>query len=212
MLTRSKIEIAMNRGKINRIDAFHYILPICLILVSSCGSISIKSNPPDAEIKAKINGMPDVPIGTTKTFDLKQLESKNIQAPYVLEISKEGYAPQLIYITSKIAKDIQLNVTLKQLYNNTDINTLITETLSAEEELNKDNYKEALKIAQKLMSQFPEIAIPHTLAGIAHLKLGQLNESKRYLEEAIRLDGKQSKIKQLLAKVTETIEKKQNPK
>ncbi len=176
---------------------FYLIFPFAkiwlgVLIITGCGSVSIKSAPDAAEVLVMIPGKSDPKVLGKTPYEarISELGAAANAGPIVLQIRKNGYHPQFLYVPNASGGTLEFSTNLKPtlISNYSDINRIIKLTLLGERQLQTKQLEEALKTAQSLKMINENIAVAWDIEGAAYLLKGDRVKSKLAWERSIEID------------------------
>jgi len=177
-------------------------------LLTGCGSVSIKSAPDAAEVLVMIPGKSDPKVLGKTPYEarISELGAAANAGPIVLQIRKNGYHPQFLYVPNASGGKLEFSTNLKPtlVSNYSDINRIIKLTLLAERQLQTKQLDDAIKTAQSLKLINENIAVAWDIEGAAYLLKGDRVKSKASWERSIEIDPENPDTTKMLNRMTAT--------
>lgn len=177
-------------------------------LLTGCGSVSIKSAPDAAEVLVMIPGKSDPKVLGKTPYEarISELGAAANAGPIVLQIRKNGYHPQFLYVPNASGGKLEFSTNLKPtlVSNYSDINRIIKLTLLAERQLQTKQLDDAIKTAQSLKLINENIAVAWDIEGAAYLLKGDRAKSKASWERSIEIDPENPDTTKMLNRMTTT--------
>jgi len=175
-------------------------------LLTGCGSVSIKSAPDAAEVLVMIPGKSDPKVLGKTPYEarISELGAAANAGPIVLQIRKNGYHPQFLYVPNASGGKLEFSTNLKPtlVSNYSDINRIIKLTLLAERQLQTKQLDDAIKTAQSLKLINENIAVAWDIEGAAYLLKGDRAKSKASWERSIEIDPENPDTTKMLNRMT----------
>ncbi len=191
----------------------HKILALNLtLLLSSCGSVAIRSTPSEAEIIVMQPGKADAkPLGKTPFEDtLSSLGNAANSGPIVIQIKKEGFITQNLFVPnasgSRLEFDTNLVPTSAGAYN--DMNKIVKMVLQAERQRRQKQVDEAIKSATAIKAVNENIAAAWEIEGAAYFIKGELEKSKLAWQRSLQIDPDNPDTVNILKSIDEKSGKK----
>ncbi len=177
----------------------------------SCGSVEIKSTPPEAEILVAIPGKEEAKVlGKTPYKErLGQLSDIVNQGTIVVTVKKEGYIPQDYIVPNLSSGNLTIEANLKPYIasNYRETNKIISLAFKAERMVMEKRYKEASEEVKKIKDLNENVAIAYQLMGTILFFEQKFKESYYEWLRSLELEPDNNESQEMLT----LIEKKLNP-
>ena len=162
---------------------------LCLV---SCGTVSVRSNPKEAEVILMQPGKLDpMLLGKTPySASMSDLGNAANSGPIVLEIRKEGYISQFLYIPNASGARIEFDTGLKPINPGSyaDVNKIIKITLQAERQIMQKQFDEAIKSAAAIKAMNENITAAWEIEGAAYFVKGELTKARVAWMRSLEID------------------------
>jgi tetratricopeptide (TPR) repeat protein len=179
------------------------------IIVTSCGTVAIRSSPADAEISLMQPGRADPkPLGKTPyEGKLGDLGSAANSGPIVLQIKKPGYITQNLYVPNASGSRIEFDTNLKPVNPGSfaDMNKIVKLVLQAEREIMMKQVDEALKTASNIKAINDNIAMAWEIEGAAYFVKGDLAKAKVSWLRSLEIDPENPETTKMLGTIDEKL-------
>jgi len=181
-------------------------------LFDSCGTVAVRSSPTGADITVMQPGKMDTkPLGKTP-FEgkLSDLGSAANSGPIVIQIRKDGYIPQSLYVPNASGSRLEFDTNLKPMNPGSydDMNKIIKLVLQAERQIMLKQVDEALKTASAIKAMNDNISAAWEIEGAAHFVKGDLSNAKIAWTRSLEIDPENPDT----AKMLQTIDEKSGAK
>ena len=188
---------------------FHSIkLEIMLLtfgILVGCGTVSIRSSPKGADILLMQPGKGEPkPIGKTPYENtLSALGNAANSGPIVIQIKKEGFITQNLYVPNASGSRLEFDTSLQPIGpgNYIEINKIIKLTLLAERQIMQKQYDDALKSADAIKLINDNIAAAWEIEGAAYFVKGDLVKSKIAWIRSLNIDPDNPDTVQILKSI-----------
>ena len=181
------------------------------IFASSCGTISIVSSPPGAEIEVIKPGKEiSEPLGKTPfEKDLGSLTELINEGTVILIVKKRGYEPQRFVIPNIPSGDLRIeSFLLPNLPSNyKEVNTIIGKVLAAERFIIENQLEEAERVANEILEVNSNVASAHEIKGTVFFLQKNFSKSRMAWIRALELDPNNPEAESMLTKIEEIITK-----
>lgn len=181
-----------------------------MLFICSCGTVSIKSSPPEADVLVLLPGK-ETPQSLGKTpfnADLSQLEKAVNDGTIVLLLQKPGYITQQFIVPNlaggKLDIDTNLLPTLPSNFR--EVNKIVSLTLKAERHLLQKQFDEALKTSAEIKKLNENVASAFEIEATVHFLENRLEKSRYAWIRTLELDPDNPEAQAMLA----TVEKRMN--
>jgi hypothetical protein len=198
--------------QINRMSANIGILNLVLALAGttclvSCGTVAVRSSPTGADITVMQPGKMDAkPLGKTP-FEgkLSDLGTAANSGPIVIQIRKDGYIPQSLYVPNASGSRLEFDTNLKPLNPGSyeDMNKIIKLVLQAERQIMLKQVDEALKTATAIKAMNDNISVAWEIEGAAHFVKGDLSNAKIAWTRSLEIDPENPDTARMLQTIDE---------
>jgi hypothetical protein len=176
----------------DRKNAAMWLWCVAAMLLASCGTVSIRSNPKDAEITLIQPGKGDgKPLGKTPyEASLSELGNAANSGPIVLQLKKEGYISQYLFVPNASGSKLEFDTNLKPVSPGSyaDVNKIIKLTLGAERQIMQKQYDEAIKSAAAIKAVNENIAVAWDIEGAAYFVKNDLAKAKIAWMRSMEID------------------------
>ena len=162
------------------------------ILLVSCGhgKLQVKSIPAEGEVSfVSSSGKIDVIGNTPVSIDLQERHFSEDIAK--VRVSKKGFKDQVIYITKPQTRtDISISSKLEkvsnaeELLNSKRLEELSVKIAEAQRYSYNKNYREAEKVLLDLVSDYPDLSVPHDLLGNIYFLTTKNRKALYHYEQA----------------------------
>ena len=181
------------------------MLAALIISAAGCGTVAIKSTPPEAEIMVMVPGKEAMqPLGKTPyTADLDELEQIVNEGTIIIVVQKQGYVPKQFVVPNlgggKL--DIETTLTPNLPTDYREVNKIISLTLKAERLLLQKQFDEALKAAAEIRKINDNVATAYEVEGTVHFLENRLEKSRFAWIRALELDPDNPEAQNMLSMV-----------
>lgn len=181
------------------------ILIFISLLIFSCGTVSIKSTPPEASIGVIIPGKEDNKVlgKTPYMADLSDLDDIVNSGPIILVIKKKGYIPQQFIVPNLSGGKLEIEANLfpNLPTNYKEINHIVSLVLNAERFLLQKRFKEALNLASEIIKVNENVAAAYEIKGAVYFLQNKLKQSRFAWIRTLELDPNNPEAQTMLAKI-----------
>jgi tetratricopeptide (TPR) repeat protein len=177
-----------------------------VLLSASCGTVSVISNPPEAEVSIVLPGKESLkPLGKTPLeVPISNLEGAVNQGTVVLVVDREGYVPQRFIVPNLGGGKLSIEATLSPFFdtNYQEFNNVIGKVLKAERLVLEKRLDEALATAKEIKAINENVAVAHEIEGTALFLKGDFANSRFAWIRALELDPNNHESRTMLDVVT----------
>lgn len=167
------------------------IVILCL-LATSCGTVAVRSNPPDAEILLSMPGRADPkPLGKTPyEAKLSDLGNATNNGPIIIHIRKQGYITQSLYVPNASGSRLEFDTNLKPVNPGSydDMNKIIKLILQAERQIMLKQVDDAIKSAGAIKAINDNISAAWEIEGAAYFVKGDLQKARASWTRSVEID------------------------
>ena len=174
---------------------------IFTMMIAGCaGHITLKSNPTQAKVELiNIRDNSASAIGETPIqIQVQDIDKKQSSGPYVLRISKDGYAARELIFVSLTGLQLDYNFDLKRATAQVETNKIIEGLFEAQSLAQKSEYAKAISKLDELANQFPDIAAVFEMRGSLYILRTEFAAASKDFQRALQLEPESSELKALL--------------
>lgn len=178
-------------------------------LLAACGTVAVRSSPPEAEVSVMIPGK-EAPRSLGKTpynADLSTLNDIVNEGAIVLIIEKRGYISQQ-YVVPNLSSgelDIEANLLPNLPSNYQEVNRIIALTLKAERFILENRLKEALETADEIKKLNENVASAYEIEATAYFLQNDFQKSRFAWVRALELEPNNPEAQTMLAQVEQKL-------
>lgn len=185
------------------------ILTLLIGLLSACGTVAVRSSPPEAEVSVVLPGKETAKtLGKTPyTADLSNLSEIVNEGTIVLVVEKRGYVSQQFVVPnlSSGALEIQANLLPNLPSNYQEVNKIIALTLKAERFILENRLKEALEASDEIKKLNENISTAFEIEGTVHFLQSDWQKSRFSWIRALELEPNNPEAQTMLAQVEQKL-------
>jgi tetratricopeptide (TPR) repeat protein len=180
-------------------------LAAVVVLVGGCGSIAVKSTPPEAEVSVLLPGK-ETPKALGKTpyaADLSALEEVVNEGTIVIVVAKRGYVSQQFVVPNLSGGELEIEANLEPNLpsNYQEVNRVVSLVLQAERYLFENRLKEALETAAEIKKVNENVATAYEIEATAHFLGNDMEKSRFAWIRALELEPSNAEAQAMLAQV-----------
>lgn len=180
-----------------------------MALSAACGTISVKSTPPEAEVSVLLPGK-ETPKALGKTpysADLSDVAEIVNEGTIVLVVQKRGYVAQHFVVPNLAGGELAIDASLMPNLptNYQEVNRIIGKVLAAERLLLENRTKEALEAAAEIQKMNENVAIAYEIEAAAYYLQNELEKSRFAWIRALELEPDNAQAQSVLARVEEKL-------
>lgn len=187
----------------------YYLLAFLIPLSISCGTVSIKSTPPEAEVgivladQEKPKSLGKTPL----TMDLSDIEDAVNTGTIVVVVKKRGYVPQHFVIPNLSGGELDINAILSpNLPSNFQaINRIVTLTLRAEREIIQKRFDDAIKTAAEIKKINENVSSAYEIEGTVFFLQKKMKKSRFAWIRALELEPNNPEGQKILASIEKSL-------
>lgn len=155
--------------------------------------LSIKSQPPGAEIYIQSTNSKSVRIGTTPyEADLNEIVNNYVKSnSFILELKKSGHNPYRLLIAKTAEADLELNANLeldKAVSNIKDHDLLMNDLFNVQKMVRGRNFVDALKQLDTLEKKHPQLSIIPEMKATTYYMNKDIENALSYYRKAFALN------------------------
>jgi tetratricopeptide (TPR) repeat protein len=173
------------------------------LLLSCCGTLSIKSSPSSAEVYIVVSGKDEAKrLGPTPfQSKISALSDYSNEGPITIQIKKDGYFTQSYFVPNLFTASLSIDANLTQNIPSSyvEINQVVSLAFQGERYVLQKRYDDATKIADDIRKINPNIAVAYHLMGTVHYLQNRLKDSRFAWQRAIELEPNDIEAKNMLA-------------
>lgn len=180
-------------------------LATVVLLAGGCGSIAVKSTPPEAEVSVLLPGK-ETPKALGKTpyaADLSALEEVVNEGTIVIVVAKRGYVSQQFVVPNLSGGELEIEANLEPNLpaNYQEVNRVVSLVLQAERYLFENRLKEALETAAEIKKINENVATAYEIEATAHFLGNDMEKSRFAWIRALELEPSNAEAQAMLAQV-----------
>ncbi len=186
------------------------IIGILAAIFSGCGTMQVRSTPPEAEVGVILPGKESIKVLGKTPFvaEISDLEDMVNEGTIVVVISKQGYLPQNFVVPNLSGKlEIEANLSPNIPGNYQEINNIVALVLSAERALMEKRFDEALNQVKELKKINQNISSAYELEGTALFLQKDLKNSRYAWIRALELNPNNPEARNMLALIERELAK-----
>lgn len=181
---------------------FAKLLPFLFasLMTSGCAThLYVKSTPEKAKVELiSLQSQNVSPLGETPLLLQKDdVTNIQIQGPYLIRISKEGFVSREILVASLSGLEAEFNVDLKSNGSDKVSNELINGLFEAQAFAQKGQHQSCLDKLADLEKKFPTVSAIFEMRGSVHLLQQDYAQARKDLQQALLLDPDNRDLKTL---------------
>ena len=196
-------------------------LSIGLILLSSCASLQISTEPVGAELSvvSASGGAPTALGKAPLSLAADKLQEILKGGPALIKAAAEGYESTSILVPTSLRGDVRASLSLKKIEARTsstsadsgsDMNTLVRDILDAERGIIEKRFDDAQRIAVKIREKYPALAISYFLEGSIQYQKGEIQAAIASLTRGVELDPNDAVTKNFIDQIKKNDSNKSN--
>ncbi|MEK6554948.1 MAG: hypothetical protein AABZ31_06900 [Bdellovibrionota bacterium] len=178
-----------------------YIFILLSTLVTGCaGHITLKSNPSQAKVElVSVKDQSTIPIGETPLqVMIDDIDKKQNSGPYILRISKEGFAPRELIFVSLTGLQLDYNFDLKKSTGAAATNKIIEGLFQAQSLAQKSEYIKAVNKLDEMAKEFPEVSAIYEMRGSIYMLRSEFAAATQDFQRALQFEPESAELKSLL--------------
>jgi len=180
-----------------------------MFLFASCGTVSIRSSPPEAEVGIILADQerPKSLGKTPLTMDVSDLEDAINTGTIILVVKKRGYVAQQFVVPNLSGGDLQIDANLSPNLpsNYQAINRIVTLTLRAERQIIEKRLKEALTTANEIKKINENVASAYEIEGTVLFLQRKMKDSRFAWIRALELEPNNPEGQKILATIEKSL-------
>lgn len=182
---------------------------LTLYAFTGCGTIEIKSTPPEAEVYLYIPGKGEPKnIGKTPINEkVGKLSDWVNQGTIILTIKKQGFLEQSYIVPNLSQGDLKIQATLKTYASSEykHINQIIALSFKAERLIIEKRLKEAIEVIKKIKELDENVAVAYQLMGTVLFLQKNLKDSRFEWVRSLELEPNNPESEKMLALINEKL-------
>lgn len=177
--------------------------------LQACGTVAVRSNPSGAEILLMQPGRSDPrPMGKTPyEGKLSDLGSAANSGPIVIQIKKQGYVTQNLYVPNASGSRIEFDTNLKPVNPGSyaDMNKIVKLILQAERQIMMKQVDDAIKTAADIKAMNDNVAVAWEIEGAAYFVKGDLAKAKLSWLRSLEIDPENPETAKMISTIDEKL-------
>ena len=162
-------------------------------VIAGCGTVEINSEPREAEIFVLGPGQDKGrPLGKTPFQGaLSDMTDIAGEGPLVIQLRKQGYLPQSIFVPNVSGSDLKISLVLPSAKSDsqfTEINRIVRIALRAEREILEKRFDAAMASAQEIRKINENATSSYEIEGAVFLLKGQLEKSLSSWQKSLAIE------------------------
>lgn len=190
------------------ISKLYFIILVAMGL-QACGTVAVRSNPSGAEILLMQPGRSDPrPMGKTPyEGKLSDLGSAANSGPIVIQIKKQGYVTQNLYVPNASGSRIEFDTNLKPVNPGSyaDMNKIVKLILQAERQIMMKQVDDAIKTAADIKAMNDNVAVAWEIEGAAYFVKGDLAKAKLSWLRSLEIDPENPETAKMISTIDEKL-------
>ncbi len=179
------------------------IYSTCLLAMSlaACSSqLRLRSNPPAAKVELIQNdSLTPVLLGETPLeLSKSQISEKQVAGPYIIRLSKDGFASREVIFAGVSALDADLNLELSQNINSAQVNNVIDQLFEAQSLAQKGDYTKSLTLLNELQKANNGISSVYEMRASIYMVRGDFAAAVSDLSQALAINPSDKNLRTLM--------------
>jgi len=191
--------------------SFYLIMLIVISFLEGCGTVAIKSTPPEAEVSILLPGKEDQKLlgKTPYNVDVGDLAEAAEDGSMVLMLSKEGYLPKYYVVPNLSGGDLKIEAILQPNLrsNYQKVNKIVALLFRAERMIKENRLDEAVKLADEVKGLNANIAAAYHITGTVLFLKKDINQSRFEWVRSLELDPQNNEARRMLTLIDKKLKK-----
>lgn len=171
-------------------------------MIHGCGTVSIRTTPPEAEVHILHAGKEETALlgKTPYESDVGAIGNMVNEGPIAIVVKKSGYIPQTYFLPNLFSGSLTIDATLipNLPTNYSEVNRIVGLSFQGERYILQKRFDEAVKIAEEIKQINPNITSAYHLLGTVYFLKNEMKESRFAWIRALELDPNDPEAKTML--------------